>query len=479
MQDKTNKSFLDNLIVAYTTEDYIIKKIIGHLSGPNFFLLHSGRSVKDFLEIYLSKKETTLFFEKLEQNNTVTKYIGQCELFAVKSFIPGTSWMFFVRNTPLDQSTLKEYLVNVVRYTPGFMYLKDVQCKYVMCNENFAKVAGLKSAEEVVGKTDYDLVWAQTQADLFKKGDLDALAGVEQINIEIPQLQSDGSTKIVLSNKVPLYDVSHKIIGILGNYLDITDRIKMEEELKITKKAAEVANEAKSEFLRNMEHQLRTPFSGVYSMVETLASMEEDPDKKQMLDLTYQSAKEFYELLNNIIDFSRFQVDRTAVLEKKINLKNIIEKAITMERAAATVKKLEIIFIYPDTTPEFFISDEIRLERIILNLLSNAIKFTDKGYIKIQVKLAKEENNKNIIMQIIISDTGIGIAEDKQQLIYERFYREYPANQNKYGGAGLGLHIVKQLIEDLNGEIAVVSANGKGSAFTCTLPLKRPLLDAL
>ena len=82
-------------------------------------------------------------------------------------------------------------------------------------------------------------------------------------------------------------------------------------------------------------------------------------------------------------------------------------------------------------------------------------------------------------MQIIISDTGIGVAEDKQQLIYERFYREYPANQNKYGGAGLGLHIVKQLIEDLNGEIAVVSAKSKGSAFTCTLPLRRPLLDEL
>ena len=114
-----------------------------------------------------------------------------------------------------------------------------------------------------------------------------------------------------------------------------------------------------------------------------------------------------------------------------------------------------------------------------MNLLGNAIKFTDNGNIEIKVKLAHKENDRNFIVQIIVSDTGIGIAEDKQQLIYEKFYREYPANQNKYGGAGLGLHIVKQLIEDLSGEIEVVSAKGKGSIFTCTLPLKRPLVDKM
>ena len=111
--------------------------------------------------------------------------------------------------------------------------------------------------------------------------------------------------------------------------------------------------------------------------------------------------------------------------------------------------------------PDIFISDETRLERIILNLLGNAIKFTDNGRIEIKIKLAHKENDRNFIIQIVVSDTGIGIAEDKQQLIYEKFYREHPANQNKYSGAGLGLHIVKQLIEDLSGEIEVVSAKGR------------------
>lgn len=150
-----------------------------------------------------------------------------------------------------------------------------------------------------------------------------------------------------------------------------------------------------------------------------------------------------------------------------------------MEKAAAAIKKLELIYEYPEDIPTVFLSDENRIERIILNLLSNAIKFTDKGHVHVQVKLVKELDDKNLILQIIVSDTGIGIPHDKQQYIYEKFYRGSPANQNKYPGAGLGLHIVKQFIEDLDGEIEVVSSPNKGTIFICTLPFKRPLVDKI
>lgn len=388
-------------------------------------------------------------------------------------------YFVFIIEQHADENIEQDYLRNVIHYSPGYIYLKDTNFHYIMCNVNFAKAAGLKSPADICGKTDFELPWAKTEAKIFRQGDIEALSGVMKINFEERQKQADGSTKNVLANKVPLRDARGKIIGVLGNYLDITDRIKMEKKLRTAKKAAEVASEAKSEFLRNMEHQLRTPFAGIYSMVELLASMEKDSDKKQMLELTYKSAKEFYDLLNNIIEFSRFQVDKNVILDKKINLRKIIEKAIAMEQAAAAVKKLEIILKYPKTVPDIFISDGARIERIILNLLSNAVKFTDEGHIEIKTKLAHKEDNRKFIIQIIVSDTGIGIAEDKQQLIYEKFYREYPANQNKYGGAGLGLHMVKQLIEDLSGEIEVVSEKGEGSVFTCTLPLKRPLVEGM
>ena len=112
-----------------------------------------------------------------------------------------------------------------------------------------------------------------------------------------------------------------------------------------------------------------------------------------------------------------------------------------------------------------------------MNLLSNAIKFSSKGTITVKVKLAKNIDEKRSVIQIFISDMGIGIPAEKQDLIYEKFYRVSPANHNKYTGAGLGLHVVKELLNDLEGEIEVKSAINKGTTFTCTLPLKRPLLD--
>ncbi|MCX7114748.1 MAG: HAMP domain-containing sensor histidine kinase [Gammaproteobacteria bacterium] len=272
--------------------------------------------------------------------------------------------------------------------------------------------------------------------------------------------------------------LENNTIGVLGISFDISDRKKIEMDLQQAKEKAEVANEAKSEFLRNMEHQLRTPFSGVYSLVQLMCESETDPEKKMLLEETYKSAKEFLDLLNNIINFSRDQVDTSAVLSKKFDLKVLVEKAVTMEHATATYKHLELTCHYP-SIPSIFVGDPYRIRRVILNLLSNAIKFTEKGRVELEVKLAKKIDDRHYILQLIVSDTGIGIPQDKQQLIYEKFYREHPANQNKYTGAGLGLYIVKELVDELEGEIEVVSSPGKGARFICTLPLTRPLIDEI
>ncbi|HAT3986295.1 TPA: PAS domain-containing sensor histidine kinase [Legionella pneumophila] len=376
----------------------------------------------------------------------------------------------------IDIKLAKEYLENVIQYSPGFIYLKDTNFRYILCNEGFAKAAGLESPEEIVGKTDYDLSWGKTEADIFRAGDIKAMSGVKLLNFEEPQHQADGSTKIVLANKIPLYDSNNCVIGILGNYLDITDRKEMELDLQKSKMAAEAANIAKSEFIRNMEHQLRTPFSGVYSIVEMLCESETDPEKKELLDLTYQSAKEFLELLNNIIEFSRNEVDGSALMHKKFNFKELVLNLATMEKAAAVAKKIDLTANYADDLPDMFLGDPNRIKRLILSLLDNAIKFTHQGQVSIQVFLAKKVGKKTYIVQIIVEDTGIGIAEDQQQYVYEKFFRVHPANHNTYKGAGLGLYTVKQILDELEGEIEVESAPGKGTKFICTLPLMKPLL---
>lgn len=389
----------------------------------------------------------------------------------------------------LDDSTknIKDYLENIIALLPGHIFWKDLNCRFLGCNDLQAKTAGLASRHEIVGKCAYDVI-SKNQPETDRLAQAEAIDRIDRkimqtgipLTIEEPLILDDGSQRIFLSQKIPLRDKNSNIIGLLGIALDITERKKIENSLKESFQiAGEVANQAKSEFIRNMEHQLRTPFSGVYCLVEALFNTETDPEKKELLEITYHSAKEFLDLLNAIIDFSRNPMESNAILEKKFNLKNILDSVVTMEKAAAVFKNLTINYIYPNDIPTIFIGDSLRIHRLVLNLFSNAIKFTEKGSVSLQVKLAKQINKKKLILQIIISDTGIGIAKEKQQYIYEKFYRLHPANQNKYTGAGLGLYLVKEIIHDLKGEIDIKSYVDQGSTFTCTIPFKRPLLDEI
>lgn len=374
----------------------------------------------------------------------------------------------------------KEFVVELVNQLPAAIFWKNAESIFMGCNKTFAKLAGLPSPQDIIGKTDFDLPWGKNQGYLYRNDDLAVINSRKaKQQIEENQTLADGSEIVLLTSKMPLLSKTGQVKGILGIYHDITDRKKMELSLAQSKNLAEIANRAKSEFLRNMEHQLRTPFSGVYSLVRLLADEETQPEKKEMLELTCQSAKEFLDLLNDIIDFSRFQSENSGILAKKFDLRMLLEKAITMQRAAAMAKGLTLTFLYPDDLPTVFISDPYRLRRIILNLLSNAIRFTAKGEVSVAVKLAKTMDTKNVIMQILVTDTGIGIPIENQSLIYEKFYRVYPANQNKYLGAGLGLPLVKQLMTDLEGEIELKSSPETGTIFVCTIPFKRPLIDEM
>ena len=374
----------------------------------------------------------------------------------------------------------RDLIEDILYQLPGLIYWKNQHSQYMGFNQNVVQLSGL-NRQALKGKTDKDLNWGQKEADSFQKDDLDVLdcGCVKITEHEIPIKRPDGQNMVVRTEKTRLVDREGNIIGLLGVALDITDQKILTNQLIQEKENAAAANKAKSEFLRNMEHQIRTPFCGVFSIVQLLAESETDPEKKQYLDITYQSAKEFLELLNDIIDFSRTQTISTPVIEKKFDLEHIISKVISMERAAALVKHLDLTYEYPKKMPKIFIGDSGRIQRLLLNLLSNAIKFTNQGFVKVVTKLAKQVDEHHYIVQLIVSDSGIGIATEIQGLIYEKFYRGHPANQNTYDGAGLGLSIVKQIIKELEGEIDVMSNIKEGTTFTCTLPMKRPLLDEI
>ncbi|PJE10731.1 MAG: hypothetical protein CK430_09810 [Legionella sp.] len=369
-----------------------------------------------------------------------------------------------------SEITLKHIIDNL----PEHVYWKGIDGNYLGCNLMQAYDLNLKSPEEIIGKTDYDLS-PKDKADAFRAIDEKIFKEGKSIDTE-EVIEKKGQNVVVLSKKIPLYDDNKKLIGLLGISFDISERKKMEESLKKSQIAAEVANQAKTEFIRNMEHQLRTPFSGMYSIVEYLARIETDPEKKELLEVTYQSAEEFLELLNDILDFSRNQIESEPILAKKFDLDKTLAKVINLEKPTASLKQIQLNYLFPAKIPRIYMGDPRRVTRILINLLNNAIKFTEQGQVTVQVKVPRVQK-KLCVVQLIVRDTGIGITEDKQAYIYQKFYRLHPANQNRYKGAGLGLYIVKELLDDLDGEIEVESAPGKGSIFICTLPLKRPLLD--
>lgn len=372
-----------------------------------------------------------------------------------------------------------EALNKVVSFIPAPIYWENTDSIIMGANKHVLTAIGIKSLDEYVGKSLYEL-YPKEMADNIKFHNEDVMRTKKTLSQE--EAITDLTTKEIRyyqAVKSPLYDERGTVIGVIGTSIEITDRKKIEIALQDSQVAAEAANEAKSEFIQNMEHQLRTPFSGIYSIVEMLYEIESDEEKKDFLKLTYESAREFLELLNNIIDFSRNESQNKTLTHKKFDLKTLISTVITMEKAVVTAKKLYIKMIYPSNLPQVFIGDPHRLQRLLLNLVGNAIRFTQAGGVTIQVKKGKKLNDKEFILQLIVQDTGIGIEEDKQDYIYEKFYRLSPANQNKYKGAGLGLYVVKKIITELNGEIDVISSKNKGTMFICTLPFTRPLLDQI
>lgn len=371
-------------------------------------------------------------------------------------------------------------LRSVIDTIPGSIYWKDQNGFYLGRNKFSAESMysiGLetephltqKQIDFVIGKTDHDL-FPKDVADRYKENDLFVMQTKQETSIEEP-ITLDGKTYIRLSTKRPLLDETGKVIGIVGNTVDITHLKEIEGELRKAKEKAEAANIAKTGFIRNVEHDIRTPFNGVLGMAHYLWRHETDSVKKEYLGDIVQCAQELLDYCNAILDFSNIEAGNCPITNKEFNLKTIITKAIKIEIPAAKNKNLALETKYDNNIPSLLIGDGYRLHRVLINLLSNAIKFTQAGHVELQA-LLMEKNAEYALIRLEIEDTGCGIPEDKQDVIFEKFSRLVPSTINTYKGLGLGLRIVKQFIHDMHGDIHISSKQGKGTRFTCTIPFR-------
>ena len=283
---------------------------------------------------------------------------------------------------------------------------------------------------------------------------------------EYRMTRADGSYVWVQDDCVPVRDDAGEIVAWQGILLDISERVRLEQELRQALEAAQAANKARSHFLAMMSHELRTPMQAVLGYADLLlVEPEGSLTSQQLEDIQYirQGAGRMISLVGQMLDLSRLEAGRLELAIESVDLAKIIEQVRHDIAPQAAAKRLALCSDLPPRLPPLR-GDPLRLHQILLNLAGNAVKFTEQG----SVTIAASSTNRTV--EVAVSDTGIGIAPDILPHVFEEFRQADSGMTRRHTGAGLGLAIAKRLAEQHGGRISAASTPNKGSTFTLHLP---------
>lgn len=306
-------------------------------------------------------------------------------------------------------------------------------------------------------------------------------------------LKADGHYSWFLTQLRKVKDEAGNVTEMLGYLIDISDRKTLEQELatlleqetrrreELTQKnidleqarrEAEIANQAKSEFLANMSHEIRTPMNAILGFTDLLQSVVTDPKARPYLDAIITGGRTLLALINDILDLSKIESGKLELNYTAVNLRVMIKEIQQIFYPKASEKRLVLQTKIDSQLPQTLYIDETRLRQILFNVIGNALKFTNTGAITISTRTQSYQtlNGEKFWLELIIEDTGIGIAEDQQSLIFEAFIQSSGQSNRKYGGTGLGLAITQRLTQMMGGTVLLQSQLGKGSIFTFIFP---------
>lgn len=363
-----------------------------------------------------------------------------------------------------DAQKASAYLGAIIESSDDAIISKDLSGFVTSWNKSAERIFGY-AADEVIGKH-ITLLIPPERLDEEDKIIKTLKAGNRVDHFETMRRHKLGHLIPVSLTVSPIRDSSGKIVGASKVSRDISERIKAQEALKET-------NQKKDEFLANMSHELRTPMNAVIGLSHILKSLPNmPPQAAKYLDTLKTSADHLMDLINDLLDFSKIEADLFHIENVEFDLAEQVEKVISVMNVKAQEKNLDFFVNYKPVLRHYYMGDPLRIHQILMNLLSNAMKFTDKGSVKLDIQENGKDINGRTLINFKVSDTGIGIPEEKLGLVFEKFTQADSSITRRFGGSGLGLAITKACVEKMEGTIDIESQLGLGTTFSVTIPLK-------
>jgi PAS domain S-box-containing protein len=335
--------------------------------------------------------------------------------------------------------------------------------RILSANPAAARMVGYDSPEQLMDMvTDIQTQLCEAPEDFIKFREIiNAEGQVNSFETSLRHRTREGYVRVSVSAKI-VNDADGNVLHYEGLMTDITERIE-KEKAERERKAAEAANKAKSEFLANMSHEIRTPLNAILGFSEILLTKTQDPVQKSYLKNILSSGRSLLTLINDILDLSKIEAGKLEIHPEYSDIRKLLSSIETVFLQKIEEKGICLQSELSENLPGSLLLDEIRIRQVLINLIGNAVKFTEHGHVSVSVSCYHTNGRINLIFEV--ADTGIGIPEDQQEIIFENFRQQDGQSNRKYEGTGLGLAITKRLVELMNGSISVESKPGQGSKF--------------